>query len=123
MTTIWRFAANTVMFTHYAFMVFALFGGFLLWWWPALLWWHLPVLAWAVGIAVIGWTCPLTPLENRLRAAGGWDCYEGGFIEHYITVRFYPDGLPKPVMVLLGLLVFAINLLAYGMWLYTRPAP
>lgn len=118
----YRFAANTVMFLHYAFMVFALFGGFLLWWWPDVIWFHLPVLVWAVGISTIGWTCPLTPLENSLRAAGGWDTYEGGFIEHYITARIYPDGLPRHVLVIMGGLVLALSLLSYGMWFFTRPA-
>lgn len=114
------FAANTVMFLHYVFIVFALFGGFALLLWPALIWLHLPVLVWAVGIAVIGWTCPLTPLENRLRAAGGGDTYEGGFIENYITARYYPDGLPRPVLAVMGMLTLVINLLAYGLWLQAR---
>lgn len=118
----YRFAANAVMCIHFGFLAFALFGGFLLWWWPSVLWFHVAVLVWAVGISTIGWTCPLTPLENLLRAAGGGDTYQGGFIEHYITARFYPDGLPSHVLALLGGLVLALSLLAYGMWFFTSPA-
>ena len=114
---LYRCAANTVMFLHYAFMVFALFGGFALWWWPGIIWLHALVLAWAVGISTIGWTCPLTPLENTLRAAGGGETYEGGFIEHYITKRFYPEGLPRQVLAIMGLLTLCLNFLAYGFWL------
>jgi len=116
----YRIAATIVMFLHYAFLVFAVFGGFLLWWWPATLYVHLPVVTWGVAIATIGWTCPLTPLENNLRVAGGGDAYTGGFIEYYITGRLYPDGLPRAVLVTMGLSLLCINLLAYGMWLYTR---
>jgi hypothetical protein len=117
---IYRLAANTVMFLHYAFLVFALLGGLALWVWPAAIWWHLPVLIWGVAISTIGWTCPLTPLENRLRITGGGVAYEGGFIENYLTKRLYPDGLPKTVQVIMGALLLGINLLTYGWWFYTR---
>ncbi|MDP2228113.1 MAG: DUF2784 domain-containing protein [Moraxellaceae bacterium] len=111
-----RLAAHTVALLHFSFIALAFLGGLLLWSWPAVRWVHLPVLMWAVLIAVIGWTCPLTPLENRLRAAGGLQPYDGGFIEHYITARWYPDGLPRRVLAALGLLLLAINIAAYGLW-------
>lgn len=113
-------AADLVMLLHYAFLAFAAFGGFLLRWWPHMLWWHLPVVTWGVAIAAIGWTCPLTPLENRLRLAGGGTAYQGGFIEHYLAARHYPDGLPASVMMTLGLLLLVVNVVAYGLWLYGR---
>lgn len=109
-------AANLVVVLHYAFLAFATFGGFLLRWWPGMVWWHLPVLTWGVAIAVIGWTCPLTPLENRLRIAGGAPAYQGGFIEHYITARIYPDGLPASVMTAMGIALLLVNVLAYALW-------
>lgn len=113
-------AADLVMLLHYVFLVFAAAGGFLLRWWPGMIWWHLPIVAWGVLIAVIGWTCPLTPLENRLRLAGGGQPYQGGFIEHYVTARLYPEGLPDNVMTAMGLMLLLLNLVAYGLWLYGR---
>lgn len=113
-------AADLVMLLHYAFLAFAALGGFLLRWWPQMMWWHLPVVAWGVAIAAVGWTCPLTPLENRLRIAGGGRPYQGGFIEHYITAGLYPQGLPDSVMMGLGLSLLALNLLAYGLWFFGR---
>jgi hypothetical protein len=113
-------AADLVMLLHYFFLAFAALGGFLLRWWPALAWWHLPMVAWGVAIAAIGWTCPLTPLENRLRMAGGGQPYQGGFIEHYVTARIYPDGLPANVMLGMGIALLLTNLIAYGLWLYGR---
>ncbi|MFZ5559979.1 MAG: DUF2784 domain-containing protein [Pseudomonadota bacterium] len=117
---VYLIAANLVMLLHYAFLAFATFGGFLLRWWPHMLWWHLPIVTWGVAIAAIGWTCPLTPLENRLRIAGGAPPYEGGFIEHYVTAWLYPEGLPDSVMMGLGLALLVINVVAYGFWLYGR---
>jgi hypothetical protein len=110
----YRFAATTVMLLHYAFIAFALVGGLLLLLWPVVIWLHLPVLVWAVAISATGGTCPLTPLENRLRAAGGADTYAGGFIEHYITARFYPDGLPRHVLARMGAGMLALNLAVYA---------
>jgi hypothetical protein len=80
----------------------------------------LPVITWAILIAVIGWTCPLTPLENRFRIAGGMATYELGFIEQYITKRWYPDGLPRKVLAIMGMTVLAANIGIYGAWLLTQ---
>lgn len=113
----YRLAAHTVVALHFAFIAFAFLGGLLLWLWPGILWLHLPVLAWAVLIAIIGWTCPLTPLENRFRMAGGLAAYELGFIEQYITRRWYPNGLPRKVLAVMGLTLFGVNAGIYGVWL------
>ena len=40
----------------------------------------------------MGWLCPLTPLENALRARAGQQGYAGGFIEHYLTAAIYRKG-------------------------------
>jgi hypothetical protein len=34
----------------------------------------------------MGWTCPLTPLENRLRKAAGELGYQGNFVDHYLGI-------------------------------------
>jgi hypothetical protein len=38
-----------------------------------------------VVVFFMGWTCPLTPLENRLRKAAGEQGYEGGCVDHYLV--------------------------------------
>lgn len=113
----YRIAAHTVVALHFAFIVFAFLGGLILWAWPGVIWLHLPVLTWAVLIAIIGWTCPLTPLENRFRTAGGLLAYELGFIEQYITRHWYPDGMPRKVLAAMGLTLLLLNILFYGIWL------
>lgn len=79
-----RAAARGVVLVHSSFVVFALLGGFALGAWPYLVWLHLPIALWAGLIMVVGWSCPLTPLEKRLREGGGAAGYRGGFVEHYL---------------------------------------
>jgi hypothetical protein len=111
---IWRVAADAVLVLHFAFIAFALLGGLVVWRWPRLAWLHLPAAAWAAGIAFFGGICPLTPLENRLRAAGGEAGYEGGFIESHLEAVIYPGWLTREIQMALGAIVIAINFFAYA---------
>lgn len=80
------------MLLHFAFLVHVAFGGFLAWRWPRTLWVHVPVAAYAFGIALVGWTCPLTHVENWARVNAGQEGYPGtGFIEHYLAGIIYPQ--------------------------------
>ncbi|WP_026296200.1 DUF2784 domain-containing protein [Aromatoleum toluclasticum] len=107
-------AADLVVLVHALFIAFVVLGGLLTLRWPHTVWVHLPVAAYGAGIELIGWTCPLTPLENALRRAAGGVDYRGGFIEHYLIPLIYPAGLTPRVQLVLGLLVLAINVLVYG---------
>jgi hypothetical protein len=109
----YRILADAVLVLHLAFIAFALLGGLFVLRRPRIAWLHLPAVAWAAGIAFLGGICPLTPLENRLRAMGGEAGYGGGFIEHYLTALIYPQGLTRGVQAALGAFVLAVNLVAY----------
>lgn len=87
--------------------------------WPRVAWAHLPAAAWGVWIEWSGGICPLTPLENRLRTAGGEAGYAGSFVEHYVMPVLYPVGLTSTVQVALGAAVLVLNLAIYG-WCMTR---
>ena len=110
---LFRLLADAVLLVHAAFVAFVVLGG----WWvlfrPRLAWVHLPVVAWGAGIELLGGICPLTPLENRLRALAGEQGYPGGFVEHYLLAALYPEGLTRDVQVALGLLVLVVNALLY----------
>ncbi len=110
---LFRLLADAVLLVHAAFVAFVVLGG----WWvlfrPRLAWVHLPVVAWGAGIELLGGICPLTPLENRLRALAGEQGYPGGFVEHYLLAALYPEGLTRDVQVALGLLVLLVNALLY----------
>lgn len=105
--------ADIVVLLHFGFILFVLFGGLLVLKWPRMLWVHIPVFAWGVFIEWVGWICPLTPLEQRLRAAGGDAAYEGGFIDHYIMPLVYPPGLTREMQWILGGVVLALNSTVY----------
>ena len=90
--------------------------------WPRLAWVHLPVLAYGASIELVGWICPLTPLEKRLRIAAGQAGYEGGFIEHYVGGILYPADW-EAIHVWLGVLLVLFNLFIYGLLLWRHRKP
>ena len=104
--------AELIVLVHFAFILFVIFGGFLVLKWRKLIWLHLPAAVWGALIEFYGWICPLTTLENYLRRNHGGD-YSTGFIEHYITPIIYPSGLTRDHQLIMGLLVIMINVLAY----------
>jgi Protein of Unknown function (DUF2784) len=106
-------AADVVVVFHFAFVLFVVFGGLLALRWPKVAYVHLPVAVYGALIELVGWVCPLTPLEKRLRESAGLPGYEGGFVEHYILPVLYPSGLTRGVQLVLGLIVIGLNLLIY----------
>ena len=117
----WSLLADAVVVLHFAFVLFAVTGGFLALRWRWLPWLHLPVLGWALLMEFSGWVCPLTPLEQRLRALAGAGRYSGGFIEHYLLPLLYPPGLTLETQWLLGAGLAVLNLAAYALVWRTRP--
>ena len=74
---------------------------------------HLPAFIWGSLVELVGWYCPLTPLEQALRGAAGEVGYSGGFIEHYIVPVIYPAGLTRELQILFGCVVVFVNVVAY----------
>lgn len=109
----WRLLADAVVILHLAFIAFVVLGGLFVLRAPWLAWLHVPAAAWGAIIEFFGLICPLTPLENRLRRAGGEEAYAGDFIEHYVMPLIYPPGLTRNVQYLLGALVLGINVAIY----------
>jgi len=112
---LYRTLADAVVVVHMGFVVFVMCGGLLVLWrrWAALL--HLPAAAWGVYIELTGAICPLTPLENRLRALAGESSYSGDFVERYLMPVLYPPDLRRDVQVVLGLFALGINV---GIYIY-----
>jgi hypothetical protein len=116
-----RLLADAVLVLHLLFIAFALAGGLLAFHWRPAMVLHLPAMAWAALVEFNGWICPLTPLENRLRAAGGAAGYEGGFIEHYLLPLIYPAALTPQLQWWLGGGLLAFNAAVYLLcWLRNR---
>lgn len=114
---IYRILADVVLIVHFAFIVFATAGGFLLFRWRRVVWLHLPAVLWGVYIEITGDICPLTPLENGLRRLGGEAGYRGGFIDHYIGSVVYPDEFTREKQAVLLTLLLIVNGAAYTLFL------
>lgn len=112
-----RIAADLVLLSHFAFVLFAVFGAILLLFEPALMWVHLPVVVWSALVNLAGWTCPLTPLEQALRARAGQEGYSGGFVQHYVGGMVYPRGMPRQMELIAGVSVLAWNIVLYAVTL------
>lgn len=115
----YRLLADAVLVIHLLFILLVLFGALLTLWKRRLAWLHLPLLAWGVGIELLGGICPLTPLEQRLRQAAAQEGYAGGFLEHYLLPLVYPEQLTRSGQIGLGLAALALNLALY-LWLWRR---
>ena len=106
--------ADVVVVIHLAFVAFVVAGALLALWWRWVPWVHVPAAVWGVLIEWTGWICPLTPLENGLRQAGGEAGYTGGFVANYLLPLLYPSGLTRSLQFVLGLVVIGINVAVYG---------
>lgn len=111
---LYRVLADLTVLVHGAFVVFVVLGGFLVLWNLRWAWAHLPAAIWGAWVEFAGQICPLTPLENHLRHLAGERGYTGGFIQHYIIPLMYPAGLTRDTQLVLGVILVAINLIAYG---------
>ncbi len=115
MNVAFAFFADMVVFLHLGFVLFVMLGGLLVLQWKWVMWVHLPAAMWGALIEFTGWICPLTPLENWLREAGGGQGYQSDFIEHYLLPLLYPTGLTSEIQIFLGVLVILFNVGIYAL--------
>ena len=112
--TLYRLFADLVVLVHFAFVLFVILGGFLVARRRRVMPFHLAAAIWAALIEFSGCICPLTPLENWLRAKSGSDGYGSDFVAHYILPILYPEGLTRATQIALGAVVIMINLGIYA---------
>jgi hypothetical protein len=117
---VYRWLADLVVVLHAAFVAFVVLGAVAVLRWPRIAWVHVPAAVWGVLIELLGWTCPLTPLENAWRARAAEVGYQGGFVEHYVLGALYPADLTRTIQWGLGALVLVLNAGAYGLLLVRR---
>lgn len=106
-------AADLVLAAHFAFAAFAVFGGFLALLDRRIMLLHVPVVAWSSIVNLANWTCPLTPLEKRLRLRAGQPAYEGGWIQNYLEPLVHLFGTPRRLELAAGIFVVAWNIVVY----------
>ena len=114
----YNIAADIVVVVHLLFIGFVVGGVFLAWRWPRIVWLHLPAVVYGALVEFVGFTCPLTLLQNDLLRRGGDAGYSGGFIGHYLVKVIYPPGLTRGMQIGLGVLVLLIAVAGY--WVFLR---
>jgi len=107
--------ADIVVIIHFLFVLFVIFGGFLVLHKKGWAWIHIPATIWGAAVEFMDWICPLTPLENWLRHQGDGTVYRSDFVERYIVSLLYPPLLlTGHLQFILGLFVVGINICIYG---------
>ena len=96
METTYGFAADGVVLVHAVFTAFVVAGGLLLWRVPRVVRVHLPALTWGVAIEWSGAVCPLTYLEQWIRAQGSLEVYPGDFVARYILSLIHISEPTRP---------------------------
>ncbi len=99
-----RLLADGVLVMHATFIAFVVVGLALIllglarrWRGVRNVWFRLTHLAAIVIVAAFAWAaepCPLTTLENHLRASAGQDAYDTGFIAHWLHRAIFYDAEP-----------------------------
>lgn len=110
---LFKLAANALALFHLTFILFVLFGSFLVLKWPRLAWIHVPAAVWGSLIEFARWYCPLTRWENLMLRRAGEAGYSGGFLAHYIFAAIYPQGLTRGLEIAIGLFVLVVNVSVY----------
>lgn len=110
--------ADIVLLLHFLFILTVIFGALLVFKWPRFAWFQLPVALWGMLISLIGWVCPLTPLENYFRSMAGQEEFSGGFIGHYLLPIIYPGEMTREMAIGMGVFVLAWNGLFYSILLF-----
>ena len=100
------------MATHFGYLVYLVVGGFLAWRWRRTIYPHVAAVAWALGVVLVGFPCPLTSIERRLRDEAG----DFGFIDRYLEEVVYPEEFTT----LLRLAVAVVVAIAYMGWFQRR---
>ncbi len=114
------FLADLVVATHIAFVIFVFFGAQLFRLHRGFVGIHGACLAYAILISIVGWSCPLTLLEQALRARAGVAVYNGEFLAHYFWSHFGLTGNEVPVAASFITAILAANLLQYWLWRKTE---
>ncbi len=117
---LYQLVADLIVLIHFAFIVFVLAGGLLVFKWHWILWLHIPAAIWGALIVMVGWICPLTPIENMLRQGGAGVAYPSGFIDRYFAPLIYPADFTDEMAIAMGVVVIVINVLVYSIFLVRR---
>lgn len=124
---LYRLAADFILLTHVAFVLFIVLGLALIylgyarnWRWIGNFWFRLSHLL-AIAVVMLqswfGKICPLTTLEMALRSRAGQTQYPGAFIAHWLETLLYFEA---PVWAF-ALCYTIFGILVAGSWFWIPP--
>ena len=116
----YEFLAKIVLLIHLFFIFFVVIGAFSYLIKPKFLYLHLLSLGWGVYIEFTSSICPLTYLENWLLIQDSSSFYDGGFIENYIMIIVYPEGINPDIQMILGIFLLILNIFFYALVFYLK---
>lgn len=105
--------ADLVLVVHVGFVLFVAAGAVAVACRPRLALLHVPCVVYGAALELVGWICPLTPLEQTLRLRAGQEGYAGGFIEHYLGGLLYPADWHS-ARIWLGVALVGFNVIVYA---------
>jgi len=112
---LYKIAADIVVVTHFLWILFLFFGGFLGVKNKAVKTFHIFGLVLAFAIQIFDWYCPLTHIEVWLRLKHNPAMtYTGSFIIHYVEKIVYVE-ISRPLIIIFTILLCGINA-----WLYLK---
>lgn len=106
-------AAELVAAIHFLFTLFALLGGFLIIFARWLAWIHVPIAIWGAYAFLAAKTCPLTPLEKKLRKKAGAEVTEDDFVEGFLPFLKKLIESPRQREFLIGCLFLVWSVIVY----------
>ena len=122
-------AADAILFTHLCYVGYVIIGLLLIllgWWrdwsWVRNPWFRATHLIAILIVAFSAWfhiDCPLTVLENDLRAQGGDVGYSGSFMAHWMSEILFYEASPMAFTISYSM----FGLLVIGTWVLVRPRP
>ena len=114
----YEIAANLILFVHFIFILFVVFGGLLFFTSTKIVFIHIPSLIWGSYITLTNSICPLTYLENWFLNKANLTTYSEGFIQNYLVSIVYPTNLTKDLQIYLGITLILINMVIYAFTYY-----
>jgi len=109
----YEIAANLILFVHFIFILFVVFGALLFFVSAKNIFVHIPAFIWGSYIEFTNSICPLTYLENWFLNKANLKTYSEGFIQNYLVPIVYPVNLTKDLQIYLGIALIVINIVIY----------
>jgi hypothetical protein len=109
----YKVLTTAILVTHFAYLAYVVFGGFLAWRWPRTIVIHLLAAGWGLYVILARMVCPLTYAEDWSRRRAGESGLTQGFIDRYIEGVLYPERYAG-LMQALAVIAVVVSYVGFG---------